>query len=82
MYIHFGEETVLKARDIIAIIDKESIHSSTEMENFFQQYEDDATQRVKGTFKSIIITTEHIYFSPLASSTLKKRTQKWSVSGF
>ncbi|MCQ6276641.1 DUF370 domain-containing protein [Bacillus sp. V3B] len=82
MYIHFGEETIVKAKDIIAIIDKESFHSSAEMKHFFRQYENDSVQQTKNSFKSIIITTEHIYFSPLASSTLKKRSQKWFVSEF
>ena len=35
MYIHLGDETLIKAKDIIAIIDKESCTSSTNMDTFF-----------------------------------------------
>lgn len=80
MYIHFGEETIIKTKDIIAIIDKNSFTSSTNMDNFLQQYKSQSEHFAKGSYKSVIVTTDQIYFSPLASSTLKKRSQKWAVS--
>ncbi|WP_071393104.1 extracellular matrix regulator RemB [Bacillus tuaregi] len=80
MYIHFGEETIVKTKDIIAIIDKNSFTSSTNMDDFLQQYKNQSEHLIKGSFKSVIVTTEQLYFSPLASSTLKKRSQKWALS--
>ncbi|WP_394237935.1 extracellular matrix regulator RemB [Niallia oryzisoli] len=80
MYIHFGEETVIKTEDIIAIIDKKSFTSSTNMDEFLQQYNNQSEHIAKGSYKSVIVTAEQIYFSPLASSTLKRRSQKWAVS--
>lgn len=82
MYIHFGEETIVKAKDIIAIIDKKSFQSSSLMDDLLSRYPNHTIQELKGPYKSIVITTEQIYFSPLASSTLKKRSQKWSISEF
>ncbi|WP_338450434.1 DUF370 domain-containing protein [Niallia oryzisoli] len=80
MYIHFGEETIIKTKEIIAIIDKNSFNSSTNMDNFLQRYKNQSEHFAKGSYKSVIVTTDQIYFSPLASSTLKKRSQKWAVS--
>ncbi len=75
MYIHLGDEILIKAKDIIAIIDKESCTSSTNMDSFLHEFKDSSGYLTKKTFKSIIVTNDHIYFSPLASGTLKKRTQ-------
>jgi extracellular matrix regulatory protein B len=75
VYIHLGDEMLIKAKDIIAIIDKESCASSTIMDSFLHEFKDSSGYLTKKTFKSIIVTNDHIYFSPLASGTLKKRTQ-------
>jgi hypothetical protein len=82
LYIHFGEDTIVKAKDIIAIIDRKSFHSSGNIDELLKKYPNHSIQQPIDSFKSIIVTTQHIYFSPLASNTLKKRSQKWFVSEF
>ena len=76
MYLDFGMDHIIKANEIIAIIDKKSFETATETNRLLNH----SKHHPKGTFKSIIITNKHIYFSPFASSTLIKRIRKQSVS--
>jgi extracellular matrix regulatory protein B len=75
LYIHLGDEMIVKTRDIIAIIDKESYISSNDMDGIIHHLKNDSGPLAKGSFKSIIVTNDQIYFSPLSSGTLKKRSQ-------
>ncbi|WP_338471237.1 DUF370 domain-containing protein [Niallia sp. XMNu-256] len=79
MYLDFGVEQLIHDKEIVAIIDKKSIESSTDLNDFLKQYENHSVHQSKGTFKSIIITNNHIYFSPFTSNTLKKRLGKPSL---
>ena len=45
------------------------------MDAFFRQFKESPDSLKKKSFKSIVVTNDHIYFSPLASGTLKKRTK-------
>ncbi|ALC88507.1 hypothetical protein AM500_00905 [Bacillus sp. FJAT-18017] len=67
MYIHIGEDHMVRASEIIAIIDKDSavVPETGKSINLS-----------KGSFKSVVITEKNVYLSPLASSTLKKRSYK------
>lgn len=82
MYLHVGEEVLVRTRDIIAILDIDSTSTSPFMEEFIARQEQQVVQLAKGTVKSIVVTGNHIYYSPLASGTLKKRSQKLSVQEF
>ncbi|WP_442597285.1 extracellular matrix regulator RemB [Neobacillus sp. D3-1R] len=74
MYIHIGEEVLVKTKDIIAILDKDSVKASDHIQEFLQQNEQRTENLSKNSFKSIVITHEKVYLSPLASTTLKKRS--------
>lgn len=82
MYIHIGEEILVRAKDIIAILDKDSVHSSQYIQEFLQHNENHTENLSKNPFKSIVITKEKVYLSPLASTTLKKRAQQLLVMDF
>jgi extracellular matrix regulatory protein B len=82
MYIHIGEEILVRSKDIIAILDKDSVHSSQNIQEFLQHNEKQTENLSKNPFKSIVITKEKVYLSPLASATLKKRTQQLFVMDF
>ena len=82
MYLHVGEEVLVRTRDIIAILDIDSANSSPYMEEFINSQKEQIVHLAKGTVKSIVVTGNHIYYSPLASGTLKKRSQKLSVQEF
>lgn len=82
MYLHVGEDTLIRTKEIIAILDKESAMSSPCFKEFIEQKGDRAVNVAKGPFKSIVVTVNQIYYSPLASGTLKKRSKKLTVHEF
>ncbi|HLO12545.1 MAG TPA: extracellular matrix/biofilm biosynthesis regulator RemA family protein [Pseudoneobacillus sp.] len=79
MYIHVGEEVLVRAKDIIAILDKDSVHSSHYIQEFLQHNETNTENLSKNSFKSIVITNEKIFLSPFASTTLKKKSMQLYV---
>jgi extracellular matrix regulatory protein B len=79
MYIHIGEDILVKAKDIITILDKDSVNSSTMIEEFLKRREETTMNLAKGAFKSIVVTLDKVYLSPLASGTLKKRSSHLTI---
>lgn len=77
MFIHLGEELVIRSEDVIAIIDGQLAESSTIMSEFIkgQERAKNITEVSSGSVKSIVITKDGVYFSPLSSVTLKRRSQ-------
>jgi extracellular matrix regulatory protein B len=82
LYLHIGEDTLVRTSEIIAILDKESTGFSDVLEEFLTRQNLDVVHLSKKQYKSIVITTEQVYYSPLAAGTLKKRSQKLSVQEF
>jgi extracellular matrix regulatory protein B len=82
VYLHIGEDTLVRTSEIIAILDKESASFSAILEEFLSQRKADTVNLSKKDFKSIVITKDQIYYSPLAAGTLKKRSQKLTVQEF
>nr|WP_263323978.1 DUF370 domain-containing protein [Neobacillus sp. Marseille-Q6967] len=76
MYIHIGEDLNIRAKDIIAILDKGCVNSSELIGEFLQQHKEKLINLSKNPFKSIVITYDKIYLSPIASGTLKKRSNQ------
>jgi hypothetical protein len=76
MYIHIGEDLNIRAKDIITILDKDSVNSSELITEFFNHHQDKIINLSKKTFKSVVVTMDHIYLSPIASGTLKKRSNQ------
>ncbi|WP_339060743.1 extracellular matrix regulator RemB [Tepidibacillus marianensis] len=75
MFIHIGGDIVVRAKEVVAIIDisdQENITKKTKI--FIQQMEKEQRFiRISHTeVKSIVITTKNIYYSPISSVTLKK----------
>ncbi len=77
MYIHLGEEIVIRSKDIVAIIDRHLLQSSTIINEFVsgQQKQSRVVEVTEGDIKSIVVTKDNIYLSPLSSATLKRRTE-------
>ncbi|RDU37245.1 DUF370 domain-containing protein [Neobacillus piezotolerans] len=76
MYIHIGEDHMVRVNEIIAIIDKGSAGASGLAESGA------AINLSKGPFKSVVVTGKNIYLSPLASTTLKKRSARMGIQDF
>lgn len=79
MYIHIGEDLNIRAKDIIAILDKGCVNSSQLVEEFLQHHSETLVNLSKNPFKSVVITYDKIYLSPIASGTLKKRSNQKNI---
>lgn len=78
MFIHIGNDEVVKSKDVIMILDKNSLLSKdtsdfiqvAKEEGFIDEdYKTNVTDN-----KSIIISDKKIVFSPISSMTLLKRS--------
>ncbi|MFG6118654.1 MULTISPECIES: extracellular matrix regulator RemB [Thalassobacillus] len=75
MFIHIGDDQVIRSKDVVAIIDHNLISSSSIIEEMIynQRKEKNVEEMQTQEAKAIVITEDRIYFSPLSVMTLKKR---------
>ncbi|WP_028778279.1 extracellular matrix regulator RemB [Shimazuella kribbensis] len=66
MFIHLGGNQMIRLSDVVAIVDAVGAVKSSSSIHF---------PSFDGEVKSFIITTDHIYTSPISSNTLLKRSQ-------
>lgn len=80
MFIHIGENTVIPEESIIAIIDMESVSISEDTKQFLKTAEEEGfVTRITGDRPKSFILAEIdkksvVYFSPISSITLCKRS--------
>lgn len=75
MFIHIGNDYVIRSRDIISIIDYSVLDSSSIMEELIEIGKKQGKVKGKSSVaKSVVITSEFIYYSSLSVLTLKKRS--------
>ncbi|QKY70842.1 extracellular matrix regulator RemB [Lentibacillus sp. CBA3610] len=75
MFIHIGNDNVIQSDDVISIIDYSVVTSSSTMEKMIEN--NTKQQKVFGPTdeaKSVVVTSDQIYYSSLSVSTLKKRS--------
>lgn len=77
MYIHLGGDMIIRSNKVIAILDKQIKELSQDNRNLFQNH-----KKKKNIISvsddepmSIVITDDEIYYSPISSLTLKRRTE-------
>ncbi|MGM7703292.1 extracellular matrix regulator RemB [Pseudalkalibacillus sp. Hm43] len=77
MFIHLGENVVVQTRDVVAIFDYEIAKESEETMAFLKHHKENQNLETISDelIKSIVLTTEGIYLSPLSSITLKRRAK-------
>ncbi|MBM7606736.1 DUF370 domain-containing protein [Metabacillus litoralis] len=75
MYIHLGDNFVVPSKEVVMILDRQSSLESPIVDEFFTKQQDKIVELSSGDAKSIIVTFDKIYFSPLSSGTLKKRAE-------
>jgi hypothetical protein len=75
MFIHLGGDMVVRAKDVIAILDFHMKQSSKITRQFLQKAEEDGCVVTLGNeqTKSYVITQDKVYCSPISSLTLKRR---------
>ncbi|MBZ9534293.1 DUF370 domain-containing protein [Cytobacillus oceanisediminis] len=78
MYVHIGENILVRTSEIITILDKQTVESSPISKEFLEQQKAMINGK-SSSYKSIVITKDTIYFSQIASNTLKKRTVQLMV---
>lgn len=80
MYVHIGEEILIKTSEIIVILEKQCV----DLEKIQKDHViDEATIHLDdNNIKSIIITRNKVYLSSIASITLKKRCRTSSFQEF
>ncbi|MFC0015353.1 MULTISPECIES: extracellular matrix regulator RemB [Allobacillus] len=77
MFVHIGDDNVIRTEEVIAMVDYSLFSSSTIIEEMIynQRKENNVTDSAYDEAKSIVITVDHIYFSSLSVATLSKRAQ-------
>lgn len=77
MFIHIGGDTVVSTKEVISILDHQSVKTSKITKRFVE--DEKKAKRVVDNHleetKSYIITKDAIYCSPISSLTLKRRAQ-------
>lgn len=80
MFIFIGNDEVLQTEKIVSILDFQLLKSSTKVKNMIKhKTEQEAVYGDESDAKSIIVTDDDIYFSPLSILTLKKREELFST---
>ncbi|MBD8005572.1 extracellular matrix regulator RemB [Bacillus norwichensis] len=73
MYVHLGDDVMIRSSEIIAILDKQTVMDSEEMKGLLEKRKSELMNISNGTFKSLVITSAHMYLSPIAIATLRKK---------
>ena len=81
MYIHIGEEYSLRAKDIIAILDKDSA-SSCFVEEFLKQREKELINLSKNPYKSIVITGASSNIGSAVEAAISKINEQFGTIAF
>ncbi|WP_374724290.1 extracellular matrix regulator RemB [Calidifontibacillus erzurumensis] len=76
MFIHLGENIMIRLKEIIAIISYDLLAESEVLKEFVEhnRKKHKIVEISAGTTKSIVVTKSAVYLSPLGASTLKRRS--------
>ncbi|MGM8215770.1 extracellular matrix regulator RemB [Bacillaceae bacterium W0354] len=77
LFIHIGDENVIRSEEVVSILDYSLFDSSTIIQEmiFQQRKKGNVSEAAYEDAKSIVITVDHIYFSSLSVPTLNRRAQ-------
>ncbi|XID91742.1 extracellular matrix regulator RemB [Paenibacillaceae bacterium WGS1546] len=78
MYIHLGGEKIIRTSQVVAIFDVSIEQSSKLSRQFVLHAQKNKEVETIGEEdpKSIVVTEHKVYYSPISTSTLKKRTRQ------
>lgn len=80
MFIYIGNDYVVESKKIIAIFDMELVRQSKRLTSIVKTKEKDKQlYGSKNDAKSIILTEDAIYLSPLSTLTLKNRDELYQT---
>jgi extracellular matrix regulatory protein B len=77
MYIHIGNEKIIRGDELIAIVDVPAEgHRETTQEFIDQEQKQKQIEKIgEEETKSLVITDSKLYYSPISSATLRKRAE-------
>lgn len=75
MFLHIGSDVTVSLKQVVAILDMKSMQMSEQNQGFLQSYQKrhKVTDISKGDPRSIVLTEDQLYLSPISSLTLLKR---------
>lgn len=80
MFIHIGDDIIIQSKDVVSIIDRNIVDSSSDMEKMIDHAKRrKKLQGAKKDSKSVVVTHDYIYYSTLSVATLKKRSSMVST---
>jgi hypothetical protein len=77
MFVHLGGDTLVSTKKIIIILNYENNKKENNVNEYIKKIQGKRNvKKLEGdTLKSIIVTNNTIYLSPISSMTLKKRAE-------
>lgn len=83
MFIHLGGEKIIRTSELVGIFDLSIEKMSKVTKQFTSQAELDKKVEVIGEeeCKSLVVTLDKVFYSPISSATLKKRAHHLYVNG-
>ena len=81
MYIHIGGDKAVLMKDIIGIMDIENTSTSSVTRNFLRKMEENG-KIITTSYdlpKSVVVTSEYVYITPVSPQTLEKRFKMWET---
>jgi len=80
VFIDIGNDTIIRTREVIIILDYELITASSFMERSLKRSEKNKEViQIDEQVKSVVYMDDNIYLSPLSVSILKKRSNFASI---
>lgn len=75
MFLHLGGEKIIRSSELVAIFDLSIEKSSKISKQYIQHAKKQNHIEIIGEeeSKSLVLTKKKVYYSPISSSTLKKR---------
>jgi len=76
LYIHLGGEKIVRVSEVVAIFDVSIQQFSKLTQQFLEHLRQAKRAETIGDEepKSIVVTADKVYYSPISSATLKRRT--------
>ncbi|AXF56505.1 extracellular matrix regulator RemB [Salicibibacter kimchii] len=84
MFVHIGGYTVIRSKDIVAILNYDVQEASTITQQYLASLNENEIVKIvedNDATKSLVVTSEKLYHSPISSTTLKRRSQSMFVDG-
>ncbi|WP_227936891.1 extracellular matrix regulator RemB [Alkalihalobacillus deserti] len=77
MFIHLGGDVIIRSKDIIAILNWD-VQEQSQVTGTHLKEEEKRKKKIiisKDYIKSVVLTNDEIYYSPVSSLTLNRRAQ-------